>query len=195
MELPDDDSDPGDSRPATTRYGNAGELTARFFCAESAMLVAGEDMTHAPQTKTRRERALELFRQQFNCSQAIFAAYRDPSQLDEATALRLATVMGAGVACTGKGLCGAVSGALLALSLEHGRGDLESVDAKLKTYALARDFMERFAAEHGSYLCRELLGVDIGTPEGMQAAQRADLFAKRCLLLVESAAKILDEMA
>jgi len=47
----------------------------------------------------RKEKAVELFRQQFNCSQAVFTAYRKVSVLDEESALKLSTVLGAGVAC------------------------------------------------------------------------------------------------
>ncbi len=68
----------------------------------------------------RKEKAVELFRQQFNCSQAVFTAYRKVSVLDEESALKLSTVPGAGVACTGSELCGAVSGALLAISMHYG---------------------------------------------------------------------------
>ena len=81
----------------------------------------------------RKEKAVELFRQQFNCSQAVFTAYRKVSVLDEESALKLSTVLGAGVACTGSELCGAVSGALLAISMHHGRGDIQSFEAKIKT--------------------------------------------------------------
>ena len=70
----------------------------------------------------RKEKAVELFKQQFNCSQAVFTAYRKTDVLDEENALKLSTVFGAGIACTGTETCGAVSGALLAISMHHGRG-------------------------------------------------------------------------
>jgi C_GCAxxG_C_C family probable redox protein len=96
--------------------------------------------------------------------------------LDDKTALKLATIFGAGVACTGHELCGAVSGALLALSMKHGRGDLESVDAKTKTYELGRHFMAEFRAMHGSCVCEQILGVNIGTSQGHEQARDAGLF-------------------
>jgi len=143
---------------------------------------------------SRKDHALSLFSQHFNCSQAVFAAYRLPDALDESAALKLASVFGAGVASTGRGLCGAVTGGLMALSMKHGRGDLDSVEAKAKTYELGRKFMETFEARHGSCVCERLLGICIGTPEGHRQAQEARLFETQCLGYVSSAAEILDDL-
>lgn len=137
--------------------------------------------------------ALEIYKQRFNCSQAIFVAFRDVERLDEQTALKLGTMFGAGVACTG-GTCGAVTGALMALSMKHGRGDVASVDAKTKTYQLGRAFMDEFRKQHGSCICQELLGMNIGVPENMAKAQAMGLFQTQCYELVKSAAQILDRM-
>jgi C_GCAxxG_C_C family probable redox protein len=143
---------------------------------------------------TRTEKAVELFQQKFNCSQALFTAFRQADALDETTALKLGTVFGGGVACTG-GTCGAVSGALMAISMRHGRGDLQSVDAKTKTYELGRKLMNEFARQNGSCVCAELLGMNIGVPENMARAQELKLFETKCLALVRSAAEILESMS
>jgi C_GCAxxG_C_C family probable redox protein len=140
----------------------------------------------------RKAKAVELFAQRFNCSQSVFTAFRQADRLDEETALKVATVFGAGVACSGSGLCGAVSGALLAISMKHGRGDLASVDAKLRTYELGRQLMADFASQHGSCVCRDILGVDIGTEAGFQQAEAAKLFETRCLDVVKTAADLLE---
>ena len=50
--------------------------------------------------------------------------------------------------------------------------------------------MEAFAARHGSTVCRELLGCDIGTPEGMQQARDNKLFQVRCTNYVRGAVEI-----
>jgi C_GCAxxG_C_C family probable redox protein len=143
---------------------------------------------------SRKSDAVRLFSQRFNCSQAVFTAYREPDALDERTALKLATVFGAGVAATGRDLCGAVTGGLMAISMKHGRGDLDSVEAKAKTYELGRKFMKRFEAHNGSCICEKILGISIGTPEGHRQAQEARLFETRCLDCVKSAAEILDDL-
>jgi C_GCAxxG_C_C family probable redox protein len=142
---------------------------------------------------TQKQKAIDLFKQQLNCSQAVFTAFRQTDKLDEATALKLATVFGAGVACTG-GTCGAVTGALMAISMKHGRGDVASVDAKVRTYQLGRRFMDEFARQNGSCVCAELLGMNIGIPENMAKAQEQQLFQTKCLAIVQSAAEILERM-
>jgi hypothetical protein len=68
----------------------------------------------------RKEKALQLFSNRCNCSQAVFAAFRVAEVLDEASALRLATVFGGGVGSTGGGLCGAVSGFRREFRVAHG---------------------------------------------------------------------------
>ncbi len=143
---------------------------------------------------TRKEKAVELFKQHFNCSQSIFTAYRQEDKLDEETALKLATVFGAGVACTGDGLCGAVSGALLAISMKYGRGSVKDVEAKARSYELGKKFMEEFRKKNGSCVCQDLLGINIGTRENLQKADQMKLFETKCLDCVKSAADILDRI-
>ncbi len=137
------------------------------------------------------ETARALFAQGFSCSQAVLTAFAERHGLARDAALRLGCAFGGGVGRTG-GTCGAVSGALLVLGLAHGRTTIEDVPARERTYALARAFRERFREAHGSEVCRELLGVDIGTPEGHAAAQQAGLYRTRCPEFVASAVRIVD---
>lgn len=142
----------------------------------------------------RKEEALERFRNRCNCSQAVFTAYRQSEILDESTAMKLATVFGGGVAGSGNGLCGAVSGALLAISMRYGMGDPHAVDAKSATYALALQFMEAFRSRVGSCDCESILGMNIGTPENLQKARTMNLFATRCEQAVSTAADLLEPL-
>ena len=105
----------------------------------------------------------------------------------------MAGAFGAGMARTGQ-TCGAVTGALMVIGLKHGQTQGEDKQAKEKTYALAHEFLERFKARNGALLCRELLGYDIGAPEGMQAAKDKGLFAALCPRLVANAVEILKEL-
>jgi C_GCAxxG_C_C family probable redox protein len=141
----------------------------------------------------RRAKVIELFRQRFNCCQAVFTAYRQP-ELDEPTALKLATVFGAGGCGTGRGTCGAVAGALLAISMKHGRAETEDEAAKRRTYELGRRFRAEFEARNGSCFCRDLIGVDLGLPEGYDRAVKERLFETKCLSYVRSAAELLEDL-
>jgi len=142
---------------------------------------------------TRTEKAVEIYKQRFNCSQAVFTAFRQAEQLDETTALKLSTVFGAGMARTGN-TCGAVCGALMAISMKHGRGDLASVAAKEKTYQLGQGFMDEFARKNGSCVCAELLGMNIRDPACLAKATEMKLFETKCLEFVRSAGEILESL-
>src|SRR5512137_643345 len=109
--------------------------------------------------------ALCLFRRGFSCSQAVFAAFAEEYGLDRETALRVSQPFGGGIAATGDS-CGAITGAFLAVGLKHGRVRPEDTAAKDRTYAVVRDLIARFSARQGGTKCRDLLGCDIGTPEG-----------------------------
>jgi C_GCAxxG_C_C family probable redox protein len=142
----------------------------------------------------RKEKAVELFKQKFNCSQAIFTAYRQADVLEEKDALKLATIFGAGVAGSGSELCGAVTGALLAISMRYGRDDIHSIEAKMQTYELGRRFMADFKSCMGSSACESILGMNIGIPENLQKARDLKLFEIRCVDAVKAASDILEKL-
>ncbi len=146
-----------------------------------------------PSSPTPSERALQDFRQGCSCAQAVFAAFADPADLDRATVLRVASGFGGGMARLGR-TCGAVTGGILALGLEHGAEVAGGEEAKLRFYERVRRFVTAFEARHGSSECRTLLGLDIGTPEGMSRAREAKLFATRCEAFVRDAAEVLEGM-
>ena len=52
--------------------------------------------------------------------------------------------------------------------------------------------MSRFKEENGSYICNDLLGCDISTPEGRQKAWNEELFTEFCPKMVASAVDILE---
>ncbi len=113
--------------------------------------------------------------------------------VDRDAALRAACAFGGGIARTGS-ICGAVSGALIAIGLRYGRTRVEDEAAREKTYEVALELLGRFRQEHGSDMCRELLGVDIGTAEGREAAIKGGLFRSRCPELVRSAAHLVSTL-
>jgi C_GCAxxG_C_C family probable redox protein len=103
---------------------------------------------------------------------------------------RIATGLCSGIARTG-GMCGAVSGGILAIGLVLGRSSPEQpVDP---CYAAVKEFMQRFSGQFGSLSCPELTGVQLGTPEG-QAAFREKGMEKECASFVASAAGMVIEI-
>ncbi|HVI95502.1 MAG TPA: C-GCAxxG-C-C family protein [Anaeromyxobacter sp.] len=139
------------------------------------------------------DRAVSLFDQGFTCAQAVLAAFAARHGLDEPTALKVACAYGGGIARSGE-MCGAVSGALMVIGLAHGKASLADDSAKERTYALTREFWKRFREQQRSLVCKELIGVDIGTPSGAKMAAESGVFREKCPGLVRCAAQILEEL-
>jgi C_GCAxxG_C_C family probable redox protein len=139
------------------------------------------------------EEALSCFKENFSCAQAIFAAYAPGMGLDRETALKVAGAFGGGMGRMGE-TCGAVTGAFMLIGLRYGQIRADDGTAKDKTYKLVREFVEQFKERNRSIVCRELLGVHPGTPEGSQAFKEKDLKNSICAKLVRDAAEIVEEM-
>lgn len=142
---------------------------------------------------TDTERAETAFKSGVNCSQAILSTYGPRYGLDEKTSLRIALGFGAGMGHLGE-TCGAVTGAFMILSLKHALENGTDNERKEKTYAAVREFAKRFEARNGSLVCKELLGCDLGTHEGMKHAKEKNLVNTACLKYVKDSAEILEEM-
>jgi C_GCAxxG_C_C family probable redox protein len=141
---------------------------------------------------TKSEEAVERFKRGFNCSQAVFSSYSEQLGLDSDRASKVAAGFGGGMRMAGT--CGAVTGAFMVLGLKYGSSSANNQDAKVKTYNKIEEFTRRFKTRNNSVTCRELLGCDISTPEGMKEARDKRLFSSKCTQMVQDAAEILEEM-
>ena len=143
---------------------------------------------------TRTDVATTRFLSGYNCAQAVLDAFRDEATLDEDLALRIATGLGAGMGRKQE-VCGAVTGGILVLGLRHGRGSTGDRSATEQTYLRTRELMDRFTAQHGSCLCRELLqGYDLSTDEGLRRAKADDMINKVCRPCVQTVVETLEQM-
>ena len=139
---------------------------------------------------TPAETAGIVFSQSFNCSQAVFTAFAPQLGLDKDTALKLASPFGGGVARRGE-VCGAVTGALMALGLARGA---DKPAGKEEIYRLSQEFMRRFEEKHHTIKCRELIDCDLSTPAGYQAATEKRVFTSICPGLVGDAVEIVQAL-
>jgi hypothetical protein len=92
------------------------------------------------------------------------------------------------------GECGAVSAGYLVLGLKHAGtmptfGDVEKERA---LFDRIRRFVKEFRERHGALSCRELLGIDVFTAEGLAEGRRRGLFRERCPRYVRDAITILE---
>jgi C_GCAxxG_C_C family probable redox protein len=136
--------------------------------------------------------AVERFKSGCACSQAVCGTYGPRYGLDEKLAMRVAAGFAGGMRVAGT--CGAVTGALMVLSLAHCSDNCRTAPERQAAYAAALTFFEQFKKRHGSLSCRELLGCDISTPEGNRVAVEQGLFRSKCVDLVHDAALILEDM-
>lgn len=138
------------------------------------------------------DKAKAYFNNNFNCSQAVFTTFATEFGLEEELALKLATQFGGGAR---KGeMCGAVSGALMALGLKYGHCDAKNAEEKGRAYQIAEDFMNRFMEKKGTVVCRELLGYDLSKTEDMEKIQELNLFKTTCPEMVRCATEIVEQM-
>ena len=142
-----------------------------------------------------KERAVELFKEGFNCSQSVFTAFSDRFGIDEDTAKKISAGLGGGLGRM-REVCGAVSGAAMVIGSICSGVDGKDSDSKQKNYELVREFADRFTKRNGSIICRELLGLDIKTENTAAPDKRtAEYYKKRpCVELVADAAEILSEL-
>ncbi len=137
------------------------------------------------------EDTLDAFGDGFGCSQALVSVYGQKFGLDRKTALKISAAFSCGLGRMGL-TCGAVTGALMIIGLKHGRTLRFDILSREKTDALAKKFILQFTARHGSTQCKDLLGCDLSTPEGLKIAGKEELIPLRCPQFVESACEILE---
>ena len=138
------------------------------------------------------QEAVSVFQSGFNCSQAIVRTYGPEYGLSALDALKVSCGFGGGM--RRGGTCGAVTGALMVLGLRYGPKDVSDTSAKNNVYSRVTEFCRRYESRCGYINCRDLLGCDISTEEGMKKARKNNLFKTVCPRMVETAAEILEEM-
>ena len=131
------------------------------------------------------DEAVQLFENGYMCSQAVFAVFSPEFGVSKEDALKIGACFGSGMR---KGeVCGACTGALMALGLKYG-------DNKQKSDEACEKFLDEFEKENGSYICRDLLNCDIRTEEGIKYALENNLFKEFCPVMVESATKLAEKL-
>jgi C_GCAxxG_C_C family probable redox protein len=135
------------------------------------------------------EEAKRTFNSGFNCAESVLTTVSKVGAAPKgANALipRIATGFGGGIARNGD-TCGALLGAVIAISLALGRDSAEQ--NRDPCYPAVDRLYNDFVSTFGSCKCRELTGVDFKTPEG-NAAYLERIHRERCTPIVEWAAKM-----
>ena len=140
----------------------------------------------------RAQRAVELFKQGFNCAQAVFASCADMYGIeDEPLALRLSASFGGGIGRM-RLVCGAASGMFMLAGLEKGSATPHDNEGKMANYAFVQQLAGEFKGQYGSLICAELLGLaPKGSVDPRPAERTPEYYEKRpCSEMIAEAVRI-----
>ena len=128
------------------------------------------------------DRAVELFMEGKNCSQAVFVAFATDLGLTEEMALSISIGLGGGVGRM-REVCGAVSGSAMVVGLKYPEYD------KAQVYELVRQIADEFKKTNHSIVCKELLGLANPEKSSVPEPRTQEYYQKRpCVKIVEDAA-------
>lgn len=142
--------------------------------------------------EVRAQRAVDLFKQGFNCAQAVFASCADIYGItDEQLALRLSASFGGGMGRM-RLVCGAASGMFMLAGLQNGSCIPHDNDGKMANYAFVQQLAGEFKGKYGSLICAELLGLaPKGSIDPRPAERSPEYYEKRpCPEMIAEAVRI-----
>jgi C_GCAxxG_C_C family probable redox protein len=129
-----------------------------------------------------------------NCSQALLTAFGEQFGMDRETAKVLGRPWGGGMGHLAE-TCGYLTGAILILAQAYnGRDEGKS---RKEVFAAVRELFTRFEARRGATRCKELLGADMSTEQGLKRIKEEELVKKICCSdggIGQEVAEILEEL-
>ncbi len=141
----------------------------------------------------KSELAKGLFKEGYNCAQAVAVAFAEELGMDKQTIAKMMSSFGGGLGRQ-REVCGAVSGMCFVIGALQGYNDPKGQAEKMQHYQTVRDMCAEFKAECGSIICRELLeGVQV-TSGGVPEERTTEYYKKRpCAEYVALAGKIAEK--
>lgn len=142
---------------------------------------------------SRGDKAYELFKQGYNCTQAVVCSFSDLIGMETDAAARLASGFGGGMGRM-REVCGAFSGAVMVVNILYGYSDPTDNQTKMELYGRIQELAEESRRDNGSIVCRELLG--LSKPEGSPVPEERtqEYYKKRpCPELCRYTADILEK--
>ena len=140
----------------------------------------------------KADKAKELFKSGYNCSQAVLGVFCEELGLDFDTAMKISSSFGGGMGRM-REVCGTVSGMFMAAGLAYSSSD-SSAQNKTEQYKIVQELAKRFKDRNGSIICRELLqGIENSTTP--TPSERTETYYKKrpCVELVGDSVEILEQ--
>ena len=125
------------------------------------------------------------------CSQAVLTSFGPKVGIDRSAAKALGRPL-CGINIGKHGVCGYISGAAIVLGMSRNKDD--EAAARKATTAAVDTLCQQFKAKHGSLRCKDLVGADMRTPEGLKAVRENNLIAKNCYDYGRHVAALLEEL-
>ncbi|MGQ9473406.1 MAG: C-GCAxxG-C-C family protein [Candidatus Caldatribacteriaceae bacterium] len=119
----------------------------------------------------------EYHRQGFNCCESILLGLFDYLGIKNDLIPQIATGFGGGIGHTGR-ICGALTGAIMALGKQYGRTKPQDKETRDRFYKLTEAFLNEAQEILGSINCLDLIGVPLNTEEGLQIYREKNLREK-----------------
>ena len=139
------------------------------------------------------QKAMNLFKEGYNCSQSVFLAFKDLYGIDRHTALKLSSSFGGGMGRL-REVCGSVSGMFLTAGILYWYDSPKDRSSKTEHYKRIQELARSFEELNGSIVCRELLGLDQKKESYVPEERTKDYYRKRpCEQIVGCAAYIMEE--
>jgi C_GCAxxG_C_C family probable redox protein len=133
-----------------------------------------------------RKSAEDYFASGLYCAESVVLALAKAQGIESELLPKMATAFCSGMART-RGTCGALTGAIMGISLTFGRSDAS--ESLQPSYTATQRLIREFDQEFGARDCSVLLGCDLNTPEG-QAKFRDNHLAEHCAQYTGKAAEI-----
>lgn len=142
----------------------------------------------------RIEKATHNFKNGYNCSQSVVAAYADLFGMSIEDALRVSEGFGGGMGRM-RLTCGAVTGMFMLAGLKYSNSKNGDLQNRQKIYQIVQDMNNAFEELNGTTICSELLGIDKTSNTVTKPDERTNKYYKKrpCVNCVEDCAKIVEQ--
>lgn len=132
-----------------------------------------------------------MFQMGFDCSQIVLSEVSEKLGMSKEEARKVAACFGIGMAQGS--ICGAATGAMMAIGLRYGNYEPFQMDKKGKVFEVRDEFMRRFEQMNGKVICPEMLGKRIDTLNDLMTTFPTGLY-KNCPRYCYNAILILNDL-
>lgn len=130
------------------------------------------------------ERTIACFANGLSCSQALLTVYGPELGLTEDIARKISRAFVGGMGFMGE-TCGVVTAAFMLLGLQYNEADINFYVGV---------FAENFKCRNGSITCKDLLGCDISTPDGLAFMMDKNLKETHCARFLKDASEFIENI-